>query len=148
MKSSRLILAVLIVISTSGDTAPQTGPALNLPGMWKLTSYVKGDTQVRYHTTGYMMFTKSHWTHVAYFNRDPRDQDFAEAHHGTYRITGPDTLVLDVDMELHMDPKTEFQKTPVWYGPPAIVNSKYKVQGKSVVLDFASGAQCVIERIE
>jgi hypothetical protein len=47
-----------------------------------------------------------------------------------------------------MDPKSEFQKTPVWYGPPATVNSKYRREGNTIVMDFASGAQTVIERVE
>jgi hypothetical protein len=128
--------------------ADAPAPALDLAGAWKVTSYVRSETKVRYQTTGYMLFSKTHWMHAAYFNRDPRERDFAEAHHGTYRITGPDTLVLEVDMELHMDPKMEFQKTPVFFGPPATVNSKYKTQGSTVVMDFASGAQVVIERIE
>lgn len=148
MRLQSFILATLFVLGVSPHADPQVPPTLNLEGAWRLTSYLKADSQVRYQTTGYMLFTKSHWSHVTYFNRDPRDEDFAEAHHGTYRITGPDSLVLEVDIELHMDPKTEFQRTPVWYGEPATVNSKYKIDGSKVILDFASGAQCVIERIE
>lgn len=147
----RTSLSTVFVLATlawpAGAEAPQ-GAQLSLIGAWKLTSYVKADTQVRYPTEGYMVFSKTHWTHLAYFNRDRRERDFAEAHHGTYRITGPDTLVLDVDMELHMDPKTEFQDTPVWYGPAATINSTYRINGRTVVMDFASRAQIVIERIE
>ena len=143
------VAAVWLLASVGVVTrADAPAPALDLAGAWKVTSYVRSETKVRYQTTGYMLFSKTHWMHAAYFNRDPRERDFAEAHHGTYRITGPDTLVLEVDMELHMDPKMEFQKTPVFFGPPATVNSKYKTQGSTVVMDFASGAQVVIERIE
>ena len=141
-----LLTACLLGVAVRADAPPAA--AVNLMGAWKLASYVKADTHVRYQTTGYMLFTKTHWMHTAYFNRDPRERDFAESHHGTYRVTGPDTLVLEVDTELHMDPKMEFQKTPVWYGPPATVSSKYRIRGSTVVLDFASGAQVVIDRLE
>ena len=141
-----LLTACLLGVAVRADAPPAA--ALDLVGAWKLTSYVKADTHVRYQTTGYMLFTRTHWMHTAFFNRDPRDRDFAESHHGTYRVTGPAALVLEVDTELHMDPKMEFQKTPVWYGPPATVNSKYQIRGSTVVMDFASGAQIVIERIE
>lgn len=147
-KYSALALLLAGALGTLGRAEAPAAPPLDLIGAWRLTSYVKADTQVRYRTEGYMLFSRSHWTHLAYFNRDPRDRDFAEAHHGTYRITGPDTLILEVDMELHMDPKMEFQKTPVWYGPAATIRSKYRVEGSTVVMDFASGAQVVIERIE
>lgn len=142
------LVVVLATLATPVRAEAPQGALLDLVGAWKLTSYVKADTQVRYATEGYMVFSKTHWTHLAFFNRDARDQDFAEAHHGTYRITGPDTLVLEVDMELHMDPRTEFQKTPVWYGPAGTVNSKYRLTGRTVVMDFGSRAQVVIERIE
>jgi hypothetical protein len=147
---NRLLLGLVMAaaLAADGSAGGRQAEHLRLEGAWRLLSYVKADTQVRYKTDGYMMFSKTHWTHVAFFNRDPRERDFAEAHHGTYRVTGPDTLVLEVDMELHMDPKSEFQKTPVWYGPRATVNSKYRREGKTIVMDFASGAQTVIERIE
>ena len=147
---TRLVPGLLLAAALTAEVAavPVPPDRLNLEGAWRLVSYVKADSQVRYKTDGYMMFSKTHWTHLAFFNRDPRPQDFAEAHHGTYRITGPDSLVLEVDMELHMDPRMAFQQTPVWYGPAATVNSKYKRQGATVVMDFASGAQVVIERIE
>jgi hypothetical protein len=120
-----------------------------LEGTWRLLSYVKADTQIRYATDGYMMFGKNHWLHVAFFNRDPREKDFSEAHHGTYEITGPDSLTLDVDMELHMDPKTEFQETPIWYGAPAhLEGAKYRQEGNRVIIDLPSTAQLVLERIE
>lgn len=145
----RLCLAGALALATAaaGGASPQRS-TLDLTGAWRLVSYVKADTQVRYRTEGYLVFSRTHWMHAAFFNRDPRERDFAEAHHGTYRITGPDTLVLEVDMELHMDPKMEFQTTPVWYGPAATVRSRYKLAGASVVMDFASGAQLVLERIE
>ena len=145
-RSLILLTACLLGVAVRAGAPPVAG--LDLVGAWKLTSYVKADTQKRYQTTGYMLFTKTHWMHTAYFNRDPRARDFAEAHHGTYRVTGPATLVLEVDTELHMDPKMEFQKTPVWYGPPATVRSTYQVKGSTVVMDFASRAQLVIERLE
>ena len=103
-------LAIATALATHGSAGGRQAEGLRLEGAWRLLSYVKADTQVRYKTDGYMMFSKTHWTHVAFFNRDPRERDFSEAHHGTYRVTGPDTLVLEVDMELHMDPKSEFQK--------------------------------------
>ncbi len=148
MKRLLLALAMATALAAHGSAGGRQAERLDLVGAWRLLSYVKADTQLRYKTDGYMMFSKTHWTHVAFFNRDPRERDFSEAHHGTYRVTGPDTLVLEVDMELHMDPKAEFQKTPVWYGPPATVNSTYRREGKTIVMDFASGAQTVIERIE
>lgn len=120
-----------------------------LVGTWELKSYVKADTQVRYQTDGYMIFGKKHWLHVAFFNRDPREKDFAEAHHGTYEVTGPESLRLVVDMELHMDPKTEFQETPVWYGPVAHLDgASLKLEGKTATIDLPSGAQLVLEKIE
>lgn len=146
----RLILGVAIasVITAQGGAAFHQSERLDLQGTWRQVSYVKADSQVRYKTDGYMMFSRTHWSHVVFFNRDPRERDFAEAHHGTYRVTGPDTLVLEVDMELHMDPKSEFQKTPVWYGQAATINAKYRREGTTVVMDFASRAQVVLERIE
>lgn len=122
---------------------------LDLEGTWRMVSYVKADSQVRYQTDGYMMFGKKHWLHVAFFNRDPREKDFSEAHHGTYQITGPETLDLSVDMELHMDPKIEFQETPVWYGPPAgLTGARYQADGDKVVIDLPSTAQLVLEKVE
>jgi hypothetical protein len=121
-----LSLAIATALATHGSAGGRQAEGLRLEGAWRLLSYVKADTQVRYKTDGYMMFSKTHWTHVAFFNRDPRERD----------------------MELHMDPKSEFQKSPVWYGPSATVNSTYRREGKTIVMDFASGAQTVIERIE
>jgi hypothetical protein len=149
VKPTRWIPGLVVAATLVADAgAVRQKEWLSLEGTWRLLSYVKADSQVRYKTDGYMMFGKTHWTHVAFFNRDPRESDFSEAHHGTYRVTGPDTLVLEVDMELHMDPKTTFQDTPVWYGPAATVNSTYKRVGRTIVMDFASRAQVVIERIE
>ncbi len=122
---------------------------LDLEGTWSMESYVKADSQVRYKTSGYMMFGKKHWLHVMFFNRDPRNQDFAEAHHGTYEITGPDTISMVVEMELHMDPKKEFQETEVWYGPEASLDgAKYRVEGDKVTIDLPSTAQLVMTRVE
>jgi hypothetical protein len=126
--------------------APERGP---FEGTWRMASYLKADTQVRYETDGYMMFDKTHWLHLMYFNRDERDLDFSEAHHGTYKITGPDTFTMGIDMELHMDPKSEYQETPVWYGPPAhLEGAKYRVDGNRVIMDLPSSAQLVLERVE
>ena len=64
-------------------------------------------------------------------------------------MTGPDTVDLFVDMELHMDPKSEFQENPVFYGQPdEIAGATYKIEGDVVTMDFPSGAQVVIRRIE
>lgn len=139
------LIATLLAPITSAGQAKE----INLEGVWSMESYVKADNQVRYKTDGYMIFGKTHWLHVAFFNRDPREQDFSEAHHGTYEVTGPDTLNLEVDMELHMDPKTEFQDTQVWYGPAAsLTGAKYHVEGDKVVIDLPSTAQLVLKKIE
>jgi hypothetical protein len=139
-----------LALVLSGLLGHAQGPGtLSLEGTWQLESYVKADTQVRYRTDGYMMFGKKHWLHVAFFNRDAREQDFSEAHHGTYEVTGPDTLTLEVDMELHMDPKIEFQKTPVWYGPPASLRgARYRKEAAKVIIDLPSTAQLVLVRLE
>jgi len=139
------VLALVIPLAAGG----QSGKPIDLQGTWKIESYVKSDTQVRYRTDGYMMFGKKHWTHLAFFNRDPRQNDFSEAHHGTYQVTGPGTLDLEVDMELHMDPKLEFQKTPVWYGPPAsLKGAGYREEGGKLIIDLPSTAQLVLVRLE
>ncbi len=145
MKSAALLLALVIPLAAGG----QSGKSLDLQGTWKLESYVKSDTQVRYRTDGYMMFGRKHWTHLAFFNRDPRPNDFSEAHHGSYQVTGPATLDLEVDMELHMDPKLEFQKTAVWYGPPAsLKGARYQEAGGKLTIDLPSTAQLVLVRLE
>lgn len=144
-----LSVSVTWVLLTALGAVNEGAEPLNLEGTWQLLSYVKADNQVRYQTDGYMIFGKTHWLHLAFFNRDPREKDFSEAHHGTYEITGPDTVTLEVDMELHMDPKTEFQEAPVWYGPPAsITGCKYRVEGDQVIIDLPSTAQLVLKRIE
>ena len=149
MKKVLALSAAIAVVALSIGVGVGQGGNLNLEGTWWMESYVKADSQVRYKTDGYMMFGKKHWLHVMYFNRDPRPQDFAEAHHGTYEITGPDTLNMVVDMELHMDPKKEFQKTAVWYGEEAsLEGAKYKVEGDKVIIDLPSTAQLVLKRIE
>jgi hypothetical protein len=126
--------------------APERGP---FEGTWRMASYLKADTQVRYETDGYMMFGKEHWLHLMYFNRDERDLDFAEAHHGNYEVTGPDTFNMGIDMEMHMDPKSEYQETPVWYGPVvSLEGAKYSVDGNRVIMDLPSSAQLVLERVE
>ena len=143
------LVAALVGLIFPWVALGQSGKTSQLEGTWKLESYVKSDTQVRYRTDGYMMFGKKHWTHVAFFNRDPRENDFSEAHHGTYQVTGPGTLDLEVDMELHMDPKLEFQKTAVWYGPPAsLKGARYREEGGKVIIDLPSTAQLVLIKVE
>ena len=142
----RSLTALAIVVSLSAVAAQDR---VDLRGMWRQVSYVKADNQVRYQTDGYMMFTDTHWMHVSFFNRDPRAEDFSEAHHGTYRVTGPETLDLDVDMELHMDPKSEFQDEPVFYGEAAsLTGAKYHWEGERLIIDLPSTAQIVLEKIE
>ena len=143
------VVLVFVVLGIGvGCGVGQSGD-LDLEGTWSMESYVKADSQVRYQTSGYMMFGKKHWLHVMFFNRDPRDQDFAEAHHGTYEVTGPDTISMVVEMELHMDPKKEFQETEVWYGPEASLDgAKYRVEGDKVTIDLPSTAQLVMTRVE
>ena len=120
-----------------------------LVGTWNQVSYVRAEDQVRYQTLGYMSFSATHWMHISYFNRDERAQDFAEAHHGTYEITGPDTLNMNVDIEMHMDPKEEFQDSQVFYGSEAsLTGAKYRHEGNRVVIDLPSSAQIVLEKIE
>ena len=151
----------VILLAACGATPAETETAtasaasgssngwLNLEGTWRQLSYVKADTQVRYQVDGYMMFGKEHWLHISFFNRDAREQDFSEAHHGTFRVTGPDTLDLYVDMELHMDPKSEFQENPIFYGEPDnIAGATYQTEGDKVTMNFPSGAEVVIQRIE
>ena len=138
------LCACLLILTACGE--PERGP---FEGTWRMESYLKADNQVRYETDGYMMFGKSHWTHLMYFNRDERDLDFAEAHHGVYEVTGPDTFNMGIDMEMHMDPKSEFQETPVWYGPEvSLEGAKYSVEGNRVIMDLPSSAQLVLERVE
>ena len=140
-----LSLVGLLLLGAASGQAEQ--PVLE--GTWHMTSYFKAGNQTRYQTDGYMMFGKAHWLHLMFLNRDPRPQDFAEAHHGTYEITGPDTLNMSVDMELHMDPKSEFQETPVWYGPPAnLEGAHYHVEGDKAIIDLPSSAQLVLQRVE
>jgi hypothetical protein len=123
--------------------------SFTLEGSWRVSSYVKGDTQVRYYPEGYMIFGTKHWLHVMFMNRDERPQDFAESHHGTYKITGPQTVDLEVDMELHMDPKKEFQDEQIWYGDPAsLAGAIYTVEGDQVVIDFPSTSQMVLQRLD
>ena len=147
MKKLLALSVVLVFVALGVGAGPSEN--LDLEGTWSMESYVKADSQVRYQTSGYMMFGKKHWLHVMFFNRDPRNQDFAEAHHGTYEVTGPDTISMVVEMELHMDPKKEFQETEVWYGPEAsLEGAKYRVEGDKVTIDLPSSAQLVMKRIE
>ncbi len=140
------VLCACVLILSACESQEEKGV---FEGTWLMTSYLKADSQVRYQTDGYMMFGDSHWLHLMYFNRDERPLDFSEAHHGTYEITGPDTFNMDIDMELHMDPKSEFQETPVWYGPPAnLQGAHYRVEGDRVIMDLPSSAQLVLTRIE
>jgi len=140
------IIGMFLILTAINGLAAEP---FSLEGSWRVASYVKGDTQVRYYPEGYMIFGKKHWLHVMYMNRDERPQDFAESHHGTYKITGPDTVDLEVDMELHMDPKVEFQDEQVWYGEPAsLAGAIYKIKEGQVVIDFPSTSQMVLERLE
>jgi hypothetical protein len=120
-----------------------------LEGTWRLISYFNAGDQKRYPSEGYMMFGKAHWLHVVYLNRDERPLDFAEAHHGTYKISGANSIDLFVDLDMHMDPKTEFQAEPVWYGgADDIKGASYKSEAGTMVLEFPSSAQIVMEKIE
>lgn len=144
----RIVFAIAFIAIVAGVVSSSQEP-VDMRGMWRQTSYVRNENQTRYQTLGYMMFTDSHWMHLSYFNRDPRAEDFAEAHHGTYRVTGPDTLDLNVDIELHMDPKREFQDEPVFYGEAAsLTGATYHWDGDSLVIDLPSTSQIVLERIE
>ena len=149
MKKILALCAMVVFVSLGSGVGSGQSGNLDLEGTWSMESYVKADSQVRYKTDGYMMFGKKHWLHVAFFNRDARHEDFSEAHHGTYEITGPDTISMVVDMELHMDPKKEFQETEVWYGPEASLDgAKYRVEGDKVIIDLPSTAQLVLNRVE
>lgn len=149
MRHCRAVRGVLITGLFVLSSACGVEEASPLEGTWSVSSYRKADTQIRYETDGYMMFGKSHWLHVQFFNRDERPQDFSEAHHGTYAMTGSATLDMGIDMELHMDPKSEYQETPVWYGDPVnLTDVGYRVEGNSITIDFPSTAQIVLERLE
>ncbi len=140
-----VVFVCLLTLLAACGAAEQSA----LEGTWSMTSYFKADNQTRYQTDGYMMFGKAHWLHVMFLNRDERQQDFAEAHHGTYEITGPGTLNMSVDMELHMDPKSEMQDSPVWYGPPAsLQDAHFSVERDKAIIDLPSGAQLVLQRVE
>ncbi len=144
--AKRSVVCACLLMLSAACTVPEQGP---LEGTWSVASYLKADNQVRYQTDGYMMFGKAHWLHVMYFNRDERQLDFSEAHHGTYEITGPDTFSMSIDMELHMDPKTELQDTPVWYGESvSLEGAHYSVEGDKAILDLPSSAQLVLQRVE
>ena len=120
-----------------------------LEGTWRLVSYFNAGDQTRYKSQGYMMFGKEHWLHVVYMNRDERANDFAEAHHGTYKITGEGAVDLLVDMDMHMDPKKQFQKTQIKYiDLDDIAGASYKIEGNKIILNFPSTAQIVMEKIE
>ncbi|MBT7950286.1 MAG: hypothetical protein HN764_01555 [Gammaproteobacteria bacterium] len=120
-----------------------------LEGTWRLASYFNAGDQTRYQSQGYMMFGKEHWLHVVYMNRDERAEDFAEAHHGTYKITGEGSVDLLVDMDMHMDPKKQFQETQIKYiDMDDIAGASYKIEGSKIILDFPSTAQIVMEKIE
>jgi hypothetical protein len=141
-----LTLSTCLLMISAGCLADEK-PVLE--GTWRLLNYLNSGDQVRYQTEGYMMFGKAHWLHLAFFNRDERPQDFSEAHHGTYEITGPDSLELNVDIDLHMDPKTEFQDSPVWYGGlDHIKNAQYRAEDGQMIIDLPSGAQLVLQKLE
>ena len=153
MKPYFLTLAALLIVHCSTGPLPETFPEpsektgwLEIEGAWAQTSYVRASDKVRYMTDGYMIFAAGHWLQVSFFNRDHRSQDFSEAHYGTYQVTGPNTLDLNVDLELHMDPKSEFQENPVFYGEPAAIKAIYKEEGDVLTIDLPSGAQVVLKR--
>ena len=149
MKKLIALSVVLVFVALGVGVGVGQSGNLDLKGTWWMESYVKADSQVRYKTDGYMMFGDKHWLHVAFFNRDVRQEDFSEAHHGTYEITGPETISMVVDMELHMDPKKEFQETEVWYGPEASLDgAKYSVESDKVIIDLPSTAQLVLKQVE
>ena len=141
-------VCVCLFLLSAGCTAPAPDRT-PLEGTWSVASYLKADNQIRYQTFGYMMFDKTHWLHVMYFNRDERALDFSETHHGTYEITWPDTFSMAIDIEIHMDPKIEMQDTPVWYGESvSLEGAHYSVDGDNAVLDLPSSAQLVLQRVE
>ena len=149
-----ILVAAFLTIHCSTGPLPEHLPEpnektgwLEIEGAWEQISYVKASNKVRYMTDGYMIFAVGHWLHVSFFNRDHRPQDFSEAHYGTYQVTGPNTLELNVDLELHMDPKSEFQENPVFYGEPAAIkDATYKEEGDVLTIDLPSGAQVVLKR--
>ena len=154
MKPYFLISVALLIIHCSNGPLPEKHPEnhektgwLKIEGAWAQISYVKASNKVRYMTDGYMIFAGGHWVHVSFFNRDHRPHDFSEAHYGTYQVTGPSTLELNVDLELHMDPKSEFQENPIFYGEPAAIkDATYKEEGDALTIDLPSGAQVVLKR--
>ena len=149
MRIIERVKPLIIVLSLCLSMHCAAGDGSVLQGTWRMMSYFNAGNQVRYASEGYMMFGEQHWLHLAFLNRDPRPEDFAEAHHGTYRITGPDTLDLYVDLDLHMDPKREFQDEPVWYGPvDDISGARYRIEGDTVTIDLPSSAQIVMQRLE
>ena len=121
-----------------------------LEGTWRIVSYFNAPNQVRYDRAyGYMMFDKTHYSHMMFINRDEQSLDFSENHHGTYKITGPDTFDMGVSVDMHVDPKREFQDEPVWYGPVNhITGLKYRIEDSKATLDFPSSTQIIMERIE
>lgn len=140
----RLVFTSLLI----GSASPVLGePALE--GTWRITSYLQASNQQRYPAEGYLIFGPTHWLHVMYLNRDPRNNDYSEAHHGTYRITGVDTLDLSVDLDMHMDPKREFQDSPVVYKPlDEIRAAKFSINGDKAVIDFPSTTRIEMEKLE
>jgi len=52
-------------------------------------------------------------------------------------------------MDMHMDPKKQFQKTQIKYiDMDDIAGASYKLEGSKIILDFPSTAQIVMEKIE
>jgi len=147
-----LLIVMLAVVFATGFAAfasESVAENVDLTGTWRLASYRHAENGVRYQTSGYMSFTGTHWMHIAYFNRDERAMDFAEAHHGTYEVTGPDSLTLNVDIEIHTDPKKEFQDDPVFYGEAASLSgAKYSWKGNQLVINLPSSSQLVLEKLE
>ena len=150
MKESSLAQSFLFICLLTCTNVSLAWEKNALEGTWRITSYFNAPNQVRYDKAyGYMMFDKSHYMHMMYLNRDERPLDFSEHHHGTYRVTGPDTFDMGVDVDMHVDPKREFQKEPAWYGPVnAISGLKYRIEGKEATIDFPSSTQIVMQRVE
>ncbi len=150
MKESSLaqsFLFLCLLAFTSGSLAWEKDA---LEGTWRITSYFNAPNQVRYDEAyGYMMFDKSHYMHMMYLNRDEPPLDFSEHHHGTYKITGPDTFDMGVDVDMHVDAKREFQKEATWYGPVNHISGlKYRINGNEATLDFPSSTQIIMQRVE
>ena len=150
MKDQSLVKSLLFLQILLVSSACLAWDKDALEGTWRITSYFNAPNQVRYDKAyGYMMFDKTHYSHMMFINRDEQALDFSENHHGTYEITGPDTFDMGVSVDMHVDPKREFQDAPVWYGPANFISGlKYRIEGSKATLDFPSSTQIIMERVE